>query len=826
MFRRAMESRRSSAASSTAASPFHLPRLSKRFPKRPSQVPSDPVESEPRRASMFVFKRRWSTKTRTTSDPAQMKAPVKKNSSGTDTSSPSLSPTSSSYTTSLSESSSSSTSPNAPLSIEDVWATGDIDIGITNVLPPRKEDRDRLLQYEISLRFPEAGRLWRVRRSVREFASLHASLHSKHSKSLAARSIQLPQTSWLSMDWIRASTNSHSPSPLEDPATLQMLLRLNTYLRRLLELDQVHEDTVFRDFLTPRPTSPNDMELCSMIPPSIGITPTASAKVKVRELHRLKSLESPAHVSLDKRVISQCTNPIHFGATIQFQALGGLRVGLSKRSTLSGGQKAVTVAAGVAGFALTGPLSAMLTIGALSGGYQLNKALYLSVDKSNPGSFMNSQSTDKGAHGSFVIENAELVSGPRRALKYGDLIHLYCRNVRKSIHVGLAPDSKNGHVQIAYGDTAVTTLRLVSPYGDRGQIVCGSQVFLQALDGPWAGEFIGIEGEVLSTGASASAFKICIQDHACHATEQIVPLTRGLPLRPYRLRVMVYNVWMLPSILNSFSDKISPLTVPRSQAIPHCIAMHDIDVVIFCEAFCSTGREGLIKGMKAHGFLYETKVVGTGASVANKKAIDGGVFAMSKYPIEHYEELTFGSVAVGDDRMADKGVIYFQTRVKDEVVHVFGTHLQAWESKVAIAARKQQLKTIRDFMESMKISPEEPVLIAGDLNVDNCADDATEYKEMLVELNAEDPELLTTSSAFSFDPLTNKLAVSGPSSGGRTERLDYVLFAKHHRQPVESSMEIVPLKASVTWGAPSAEDDHSALLDLSDHYPVVCDLKF
>eukprot|EP00644_Phytophthora_capsici_P017324 jgi/Phyca11/536564/estExt2_fgenesh1_pg.C_PHYCAscaffold_570013 len=52
------------------------------------------------------------------------------------------------------------------------------------------------------------------------------------------------------------------------------------------------------------------------------------------------------------------------------------------RSALSGSQKAAAVAAGVAGVALTGPLSAVFALSALGGGvgkYQLNKASYLSV---------------------------------------------------------------------------------------------------------------------------------------------------------------------------------------------------------------------------------------------------------------------------------------------------------------------------------------------------------------------------------------------------------------------------------------------------------------
>ncbi|POM72462.1 Hypothetical protein PHPALM_10815, partial [Phytophthora palmivora] len=195
--------------------------------------------------------------------------------------------------------------------------------------------------------------------------------------------------------------------------------------------------------------------------------------------------------------------------------------------------------------------------------------------------------------------------------------------------------------------------------------------------------------------------------------------------------------------------------------------------------------------MKSQGFIYETKVVGDVSLLGSKKVIDGGCFAMSKYPLANCEEVTFGNVASGEDRYADKGVIYFQVRVPvqsnsgseaTEIVHVVGTHLQAWETPIAVSTRNSQLALMRKFVDSLNLPKDEPVIFAGDMNVNKHADGAQapdgEYTAMLDLLSVHDPKLQEKSAMYSFDPHSNNLAVDGPSSGGITERLDYIMSMK------------------------------------------------
>ncbi|KAL4171814.1 hypothetical protein KRP22_006992 [Phytophthora ramorum] len=711
------------------------------------------------------------------------------------------------------------------------WLAPDADVGVTRV-----SCNDAHWSYEISLHFPRSHTRWLVQRSYADFQRFHAAIDGAFRQVLHARRVQLPKPSRLNWD---ASATAD-----------KLRKQLNGYLHKLLEIESVHASDAFRDFVTPRPQS-DDSEIVVEDKRTGRSSSTTSSRTTMSSRDSVDGpVDSPMPFPwrMPPPVVapSKCDELVHFGGTVALTALGGLAVGLTKRSALSGSQKAAAVAAGVAGVALTGPLSAVFALSALGGGvgkYQLNKAAYLSVCKP--------LHAEKAAI-EFVVENAEQFSGPRRAARFGDAIHLYCHSVRRSVRVVAPPDSKRGHAMATGADSSKTTLRLVSPYGHLGPLRCGSQVFLQLVDGEWAGQLLGMQGEfITATKYSPAVFQLgtingghdsvgCTEEMAKPEQQPVQDERASMPrcATPFKLRVMIYNVWLLPSLVSSFNEKISPWASQRASAIPRCLAPLDVDVVIFCEAFCSSAREKLVCGMKSQGFIYETKVVGDASLLGTKKAIDGGCFAMSKYPLTNCEEVTFGSVASGEDRYADKGVVYFQVRMpvqssngtdSTQTVHVVGTHLQAWETPIAVATRNCQLMRMREFVDSLCLPKHEPVIFAGDMNVNKHADGAQapdgEYTAMLDLLGVHEPELHAKSPIYSFDPHTNSLAVDGPSSGGVTERLDYVMVERNHRQPVAASTEIVQLKATRHWAQPRGASDE-VLVDLSDHYPVVADFHF
>merc|ERR1711920_100088 len=108
---------------------------------------------------------------------------------------------------------------------------------------------------------------------------------------------------------------------------------------------------------------------------------------------------------------------------------------------------------------------------------------------------------------------------------------------------------------------------------------------------------------------------------------------------------------------------------------------------------------------------------------------------------------------------------------------------------------------MKGFIDSKNIPEDEIVIMGGDMNVDlKCEEKASqdEYKSMLKILNAKDTALAPDADGhtleYSFDAENNVFASGGPSSGGFSERLDYVLSSSSHLQPNESYAKIIPLK--------------------------------
>jgi Tachylectin/Endonuclease/Exonuclease/phosphatase family len=147
--------------------------------------------------------------------------------------------------------------------------------------------------------------------------------------------------------------------------------------------------------------------------------------------------------------------------------------------------------------------------------------------------------------------------------------------------------------------------------------------------------------------------------------------------------------------------------------------------------------------------------------------------------------------------------------------HIFGSHTQAKPAAEARAVRVRQFVAIKAFIDARQIPADEPVFIAGDLNVD-LRKSPDEVEVMLSILNAELPP--QTGYGATFDPFTNKLAEPGDP-----EYLDYVLWSKSHGAPLESSNEARIVRSFEEWKEFGFE---RGLWELSDHYPVVGKFRF
>jgi len=268
----------------------------------------------------------------------------------------------------------------------------------------------------------------------------------------------------------------------------------------------------------------------------------------------------------------------------------------------------------------------------------------------------------------------------------------------------------------------------------------------------------------------------------------------------HTLNVLAYNIYLrpFPMFLNGQGH--------RTTRLPAQIKGYD--VIVFSEAFDDGLRKKLLASLKS-SYPYATKILGTDRGVEQ----DGGVIIVSKWPIKAQDQKRFGSVCHGSDCMSDKGVLYAKIEKKGRPYHIFGSHTQADAGSKDRSVRKRQLEIIRDFIASKKIPKDEPVIIAGDLNVNK--ESAAEYKQMLAILNAADPP--TGGAKYTFYPTINDLA------SGKNEFLDYVLWSKAHLAPTAASNQVRIPRAASGWKDLPTEKER---WDLSDHYPIYGRLTF
>jgi sphingomyelin phosphodiesterase len=270
------------------------------------------------------------------------------------------------------------------------------------------------------------------------------------------------------------------------------------------------------------------------------------------------------------------------------------------------------------------------------------------------------------------------------------------------------------------------------------------------------------------------------------------------PSDEHTLNVLAYNIYMRPVFVNGQSH--------RTRLLP--AEIRGYDVIVFSEAFDDGLRKKLLASLKG-SYPYATKILGTDRGIEQ----DGGVIIVSKWPIKAQDQKRFGRVCHGSDCMSDKGVLYAKIDKKSRPYHIFGSHTQAAAGPKDRSVRKRQLEIIRNFIASKKIPKDEPVIIAGDLNVNK--ESVAEYNAMLRILNADHPS--PGGAKYTFYPTINDLA------SGKNEFLDYVLWSKSHLAPTAARNQVRIPRAASGWKDLPTEKER---WDLSDHYPVYGRLTF
>ncbi len=272
--------------------------------------------------------------------------------------------------------------------------------------------------------------------------------------------------------------------------------------------------------------------------------------------------------------------------------------------------------------------------------------------------------------------------------------------------------------------------------------------------------------------------------------------TTQVPQYSNQLSVLNYNTWaLLPGIT-------AKNTANRLDTIVQYTKGYD--VVVFEEVFDPYLTARFRDALKAE-YPYQSDIpwkVG--------KLLTGGSFIASRWPMNEHDAVDYDACR-SDDCLAGKGMNYAQITKGTNQFHIFGTHTHAYTEPEDIAIRFAQLAQFKSFVDSKNIPAHEPVIMAGDFNVDKLNFPA-EHQDFLALLNATEPQALGEFE-FSYVGLVNIYA-----DAQYNEYLDYVLYSNEH---------LVPFDASNTLLTPrSITSQHWGSWDLSDHFPVAGYFEF
>ncbi|MFB7949400.1 sphingomyelin phosphodiesterase [Kitasatospora phosalacinea] len=285
------------------------------------------------------------------------------------------------------------------------------------------------------------------------------------------------------------------------------------------------------------------------------------------------------------------------------------------------------------------------------------------------------------------------------------------------------------------------------------------------------------------------------------------------------LDVLSYNTFLMSTSLYPNWGQAQ-----RAQAIAGADFFRGHDVVVLQEAFDNAASDALA-AKAADAYPYRTPVVGrstsgwdaTSGGYSGATPEDGGVLLLSRWPILRREQYVFED-ACGADWWSNKGFVYAQINVNGQLTHVVGTHLQSTDpgcaNGQAADVRAKQLRAVRAFLDAKRIPAQEPVVLAGDLNIDS---HGGEYPALLANGNLA-PATARTGWADSFDTVDNSIAAYR-YPGEPAEDLDYVLYRADHARPQQYTNTVHRFH-SAPWTVSSWGTSY-AYTDLSDHYPLL-----
>jgi endonuclease/exonuclease/phosphatase family metal-dependent hydrolase len=255
-----------------------------------------------------------------------------------------------------------------------------------------------------------------------------------------------------------------------------------------------------------------------------------------------------------------------------------------------------------------------------------------------------------------------------------------------------------------------------------------------------------------------------------------------------QLNVLSYNIWATTIFGSTKVDT-------RLDEMPAMMANYD--VLVLTEVFDDIPTNELFEKLRAE-YPYQTADV-----FKLGKLLGSGTRILSRWPFTIEDDLNYNACD-GIQCAASRSTIYAKINKLGNPYHVFATHTQSSDDDANRDARLAQLQEMGDYIRSLNIPADEPVIMSGDFNVNKIGlPEDRDYLESI--LGATEPE--NRGHNYTYDANTNTWAEQP-----YVEYLDYTLTANNNLQPTSAYQEAFAPRTTIDalWGE----------WDLSDHYPV------
>jgi len=215
---------------------------------------------------------------------------------------------------------------------------------------------------------------------------------------------------------------------------------------------------------------------------------------------------------------------------------------------------------------------------------------------------------------------------------------------------------------------------------------------------------------------SFSEAAIAAVSHPLNPLHGVTPVTDR-----NHINILTYNIFLRPPpVKNNENDHKDA----RLKEFIKLLSEYDIICLQEMFGFLNKRKHKLIRCASKAGFHYYAD--SPSPSFFTSFLVDGGLLVLSRFPIlaSEFKPYPYG---VFSDSLSQKGILYTKIQVKDEILHLYSTHMQASyfgeNQRYPILTRADQFATLRQFIDTTLQNnghkEGEMVLLVGDFNVDS-----------------------------------------------------------------------------------------------------------